>query len=321
MCSHSGTLSTQVIQSAASHNHQNKNHHSDAVHNPPLNPETEPSYIELEECLKYFPTIKVLSSNRKVPVMLVYGERSHRTSHRHQEKGKSNKVIFPKEKREFLEVMGLPGKMITKAGLDFTVKPEIDLSGIRIHYTPTRSRSSTMNSQNEDDSDYENYDSVMETVIDSVNQLTVDEELSPTKTKRRPSAINMLKKPSISPLPNEKGSGSRKSTGKKSGRKKKPIVIPPDDPDIRSMMTCDSCSSSDEYESDSDVCEQDVAVPSNYAHVENLQPGPFNGLDLTYFTFELEKIAVQSARTMVSPFLRISVRGNYYLNLMHLHIW
>lgn len=282
-------------------------------------PASDPTFMELEDCLKHFPTIKVLSSNHKMPVVLVYGERKHRKEHRYQEKGKSNKIAYPKEKREFLEIMGLPGKMISTAGLDFSVKPEIDSAGLKILYSPVRSRrSSAAEEERIQTENKENNGSVMDTVIDSTNKLTVDDENSASKSKRKLSPMNLLRKQYIEPHPKEDSAGSskskkkpKKSSAKKRGKRKKDKnkQPPEEEAEIEPLLSCDSCSSSDGVESDSDVEEQDVAVSSNYVHRENLQPEPFIGLDLTYITIELEKVGVQNARELTSPFLRVSIRG------------
>lgn len=289
-------MSTQLVTSATS---------TQATAGVP--PALEPSYIQLEECLKHFPTIKVLGSHRKMPVVLVYGERTHRKSHRHQEKGKSNTVVYPKEKRNFLQIMGLPGKMITTKGLDFNVKPEIDNLGVRIIYSPQRSRSASTEDRSRSE-DKENNGSIMETVIDSTNNLSVNEETP--KSKRKLSAMSIMKKPAVGPHP-DSGSSSKKSSGKKSKNKRKDKkLIPQDKVEVQSMLSCDSCSSSDGYESEGDVCEHDVAVPSNYIHSENLESIPNYDQDFTYVTMELEKIGVLNTRILQSPFLRISIRGN-----------
>ncbi|XP_018010862.1 uncharacterized protein LOC108668201 [Hyalella azteca] len=273
-------------------------------------PDIDPSFTELVECLKHFSTIKVLASKRKMPVVLIYGERTHRKSHRFQEKGKSNTIVYPKEKRNFLQIMGLPGKMITKKGLDFSVKPEIDSSGVRIHYSPQRSRSASTDEQREEK---ENNGSIIETVLDKTNNLSVTEDDG--RTKRRLSAINIIKKPSVSPLPGSGGSTSQKSPGKKGkgkNSKKDKNKNKNKDLDIhtecKSMLSCDSCSSSDECESESDVCEHDIAVPSNYCHLEKLQPEPLYSADLTYVTIQLEKIGIHNTRNFISPFIRMSIR-------------
>ena len=296
-----GTMSTQVVQSANSNQPVQPQQ-------PVANPSDDPSFMQLEDCLKYFPTIKALASNRKLPVVLLYGERTHRKSHRYQEKGKSNKVIYPKEKRDFLQIMGLPGKMITSRGLDFSVRPEIDREGVRIQYTPppSRSRSAPRESTQQDNNNIENNGTVMETVIDSTDQLSISDDSSSDKPSWKRSALNLLRKTSVGPHPRDSSGGRRKSSGKRHRSKRRE---PSMDAEIQSMLSCDSCSSSDEYESDSDVTEQDVAVPSNYEHKKNVQPEPFYGLNLTYATFDIEKIGVQNAKTLMSPFLRISVRG------------
>ncbi|KAF2366303.1 Axin interactor dorsalization-associated protein C-terminal domain [Trinorchestia longiramus] len=303
-----GSVSTQPIASAtATHAFTSKPEQQDSA----ASLVSHPSFKELEECLKHFPTIKVLASNKKMPVVLVYGERTHRKSHRFQDKGKSNTVIYPKEKRDFLRIMGLPGKMITSKGIDFSVKPEIDSSGVRIHYSPQRSRSASTDDHNLKD-DKENNGSIMETVLDSTNRLAVSEEdHSQEKTKRRMSAINIIKKQSVGPHPDCGGGGGsgKKSSGKKSKGKIKEKLLPPEDVDVRSMLSCDSCSSNeDDDKSESDICEHDIAVPSNYSHQRNLQPEPFYGLDLTYITLELEKIGVHDTRNLISPFIRMSIR-------------
>lgn len=297
-----GTMSTQLVTSATSG-------HPNTV---PPSPATEATYLELQESLKHFPTIKVLASNRKMAVTLIYGERTHRKTHKYLEKGKSNTINFPKEKREFLQIMGLPGKMITTSGLDFNMKPEIDSSGVRIHYSPQPSRSASEERSQSDNK--ENNGSVMETAIDSINKLSVCDEKSPTRTKRRLSAMNILKKPSVSPQPRDNSGSSKKSSKSskkknRSKRKDKRPVTAVEDVEKKSMLSCDSCSSSDGYESESDVNENDVAVPSNYAHVKNLQPEPIYALNLTYVSFELEKIGLQNTGNLVSPFLRMTVRG------------
>lgn len=313
-----GTMSTQLLTSATS------SHPIPGA--PPIS--TEPSYIELQECLKHFPTIKVLSSNRKMPVTLIYQERHHRKAHKFQEKGKSNKVTYSKEKREFLQIMGLPGKMITPTGLDFNMRPEIDSAGLRIQYSPQRSRSVSAGDRSQLDNK-ENNGGVVETVTESTDKLSLNDEKSPTKAKRKVSAMNILKKQSVSPHPtrdnstSSKKSSGKKSSGKKKRGKKKDGKQKPKKENLenRSMLSCDSCSSSDEYESESDVTEQDVAVPSNYEHAPTLQPEPFYGLDLTFLTFDLEKIGIQNTVATISPFLRITMRGLWRNKLMSVTIY
>ncbi|ROT61051.1 putative axin interactor, dorsalization-associated protein isoform X2 [Penaeus vannamei] len=80
---------------------------------------------ELSKCLDLLETIRKMGSKTRVPVVLVYRERRHRTQHRHQEKGQSNKVVFAKEKRDFLSLLGLPGSMISEKGIDFSTAKKV----------------------------------------------------------------------------------------------------------------------------------------------------------------------------------------------------
>ena len=212
-------------------------------------------------------TIKLLASSRKISVTLVYGERRRRKCHRFEEKNKSNKVTYPKEKREFLQIMGLPEKMITTDGLDYNLKPEIDLQGLKIDYSPPTSRSN-----GEGKSIAENMKNdlkIMETMIDAVEKLTVCEEGSPSIAKNANSRMNPFKNTAVSPYPSRDRSSDRDSPDNKNsnGRKrlKKKILKrkksppPPDREDLRSMLSCDSCESSDCFESESEVSEDEYS--------------------------------------------------------------
>lgn len=79
--------------------------------------------------------------------------------------------------------------------------------------------------------------------------------------------------------------------------------------DARSTLSCDSCSSdeSSETEDETDLV-TDTAVPGTYIHRESLNPASLDH-DGLHITLELDKLGLKKTTRLVSPFLRVSVRG------------
>lgn len=287
---------------------------------------------ELSKCLDLLETIRKMGSKTRVPVVLVYRERRHRTQHRHQEKGQSNKVVFAKEKRDFLSLLGLPGSMISEKGIDFSVRPNT-ASALRRQSEEKKTNSSASTAsasataanttdtievrelepdekngggtiqtdggmerevENEEEEDEEEDEEVN---VDEEDDDDDDEEASPKTAKKV--LLQLLpfskRKGSVSPHP-------------KSELSEEEDDIPAD---ARSTLSCDTCSSADssETEEEVDVATDLAVLGATYAHKESVKPPPFRDSGSTYVSLDLEKIGIKNTRGVVCPFARVSVRG------------
>ncbi|XP_076062854.1 uncharacterized protein LOC143037979 [Oratosquilla oratoria] len=321
---------------------------------------------ELARCIDTLDTIKALSSKKTLPVVLVYKERRHRTQHRHEEKGKSNKVIFPKEKRDFLRSLGLPYKMVTEQGLDFTIQPERVLPGAgdgelnrSSEFLPTvdgeaggggggvggggggvggggdgvgvggggeryRETSNNNNSNNALEGnnksttlgkEYEPGDktngNVIETVLDG-NDLAVPsvDDFVITRTEVVPKHFDSSQDASSA---SSSGEESKKKTKDKENQEEvKEKDEEENKEDVRSTLSCDTCSSVGSSTSDHEEEEDlptDIAIAGpTYAHIETLQPPPFREAGKQYISLVMEKIGVHNTGHLVCPFLSFSLR-------------
>ncbi|XP_042869787.1 uncharacterized protein LOC122251746 [Penaeus japonicus] len=291
---------------------------------------------ELTKCLDLLETIRKMGSKTRVPVVLVYRERRHRTQHRHQEKGQSNKVVFAKEKRDFLSLLGLPGSMISEKGIDFSVRPNT-ASALRRQSEEKKSNSSASTAsasasaaaaagnttdtievrelepdekngggtiqtdggmEREPENDEEDDEEEDEEVnIDEEDDDDDDDDDASPKT---------AKKVLLQLLPFSKRKGSV-SPHPKSDLSEEEDDIPAD---ARSTLSCDTCSSaeSSETEEEVDVATDLAVLGATYAHKESVKPPPFRDADSTYVSLDLEKIGIKNTRGVVCPFARVSLR-------------
>lgn len=286
---------------------------------------------ELSKCLDLLETIRKMGSKTRVPVVLVYRERRHRTQHRHQEKGQSNKVVFAKEKRDFLSLLGLPGSMISEKGIDFSVRPNT-ASALRRQSEEKKTNSSASTASasaaaanttdtievRELEPDEKNgggtiqTDGGMERQVeheeeddeDEDEEVNVDEEDDDDDEETSPKTA---KKVLLQLLPFSKRKGSV-SPHPKNDVSEEEDDIPAD---ARSTLSCDTCSSADssETEEEVDVATDLAVLGATYAHKESVKPPPFRDSGSTYVSLDLEKIGIKNTRGVVCPFARVSLRG------------
>ncbi|XP_053628043.2 axin interactor, dorsalization-associated protein [Cherax quadricarinatus] len=255
-----------------------------------VSPETV-TVKELNRCVDRLETIKRMVSKAKVPVVLVYRERKHRTHHRHEEKGQSNKVVFAKEKRDFLSLLGLPGAMISEKGIDFTVRPNT-ASNIKRQKESLKNNNATETTDvGEMEPDEKNGGAAVQTDLDN-------SESPKTTRKILQQYLSFKKKGSVSPQPEDSTTEEAESETKDE-----------EFADVRSTLSCDSCSSDESSETDEETdINTDIAVPGVYAHQESIKPPPFFEVGMTYVVLAMEKLGVKNTARLVSPFLRVSVR-------------
>ncbi|XP_064110750.1 axin interactor, dorsalization-associated protein-like isoform X2 [Macrobrachium nipponense] len=263
---------------------------------------------ELTKCLEVLDTIRRMVSKTKVPVVLVYRERKHRTQHRHEEKGQSNKVVFPKEKRDFLSLMGLPGSMFSEKGFDFTVRPN----------TATALRKlQEEEAQNNRDNQTRDTTDVGEIEPDEKNggtavQVEDDDTDSPKTTKKNLlTYLPFMKRTSVAPHPELEDAEGR-DIEEAADDEEEEEGEEEEAADARSTLSCDTCSSagsSDTEEELEDVTDTPVAG-ATYAHKESVLPPPFKEIGSTYITLGLEKVGLKNTGRIVCPFIRVSVRDS-----------
>lgn len=297
-------------------------------------PAHDPSLRELHNCLSLLDTVKAIASSRKMPVVLVYRERRHRTRHRHQEKGKSNKIVFAKEKRDFLQFLGLPGSMVTERGIDFNVRPNSHLSNgppTLIQKVQKNADEDSQDSEsNEVKSIHENPDKTNGDVVEAPDEeeaappslqsnsrsATASPQLKPSsgKEEKRISIVGQFrgirKRFSVSPQRDDQDSTADQYRSYEAlssdGNLSREAPA-----DARSTLSCDSCSSNESSLSDPGEREDssDTAVLANYSHKEALLAPPLQSTGETYMVLVLEKVGLKKTDYLHSPFLRVSLRG------------
>ena len=245
----------------------------------------------LQACIELFETIKMMCSNDRVPVILVYRERRARKQHRHEEKGQSNKVKFPKEKRDFLELMGVPGQMVTTQGFDYSVKPgsicleeekkpqSVYGSGYDEKIEAFLAKQSQPDDKEKGDEkikekekEKEKEPQINPSMGEATELLNDSEDKKITMVARTMSQqlIGMRNKHAVSPYPenkvsdNEKSSNrpkaAKKSKSKKKKKKNKDKSKTKEDDhhsELRSILSCDTCSSN---ESEAESEEEEVEL-------------------------------------------------------------
>ncbi|XP_068246163.1 uncharacterized protein [Palaemon carinicauda] len=257
---------------------------------------------ELMKCLEVLDTIRRMDSKAKVPVVLVYRERKPRTQHRHEEKGQSNKVVFAKEKRDFLSLMGLPGAMITEKGLNFTVRPN----------TATAIRKLQEEDKNNSENQARDTTDVGEIEPDEKNggtavQVDEDDSDSPKTVKKNLlNYIPFMKKTSVGPHPATEDPDERDTEEGDEEEEEEEAA------DARSTLSCDTCSSAGSSDTEEEF-EDDTDTPvsgATYAHKETVLPPPFKEIGSTYVTLAMEKIGLKNTARIVFPFIRVSIRDS-----------
>nr|XP_045603872.1 uncharacterized protein LOC123761743 [Procambarus clarkii] len=248
---------------------------------------------ELNKCVEVLQTISRMVSKARVPVVLVYRERKHRTHHRHEEKGQSNKVVFAKEKRDFLSLLGLPGAMISEKGIDFTVRPNTASVNKRQRESLKNNNATDATDVGEMEPDEKNGGAAVQTDLD-------DSESPKTTRKILQQYLPFKKKGSVSPQPDDSTTEDAESDTKEEEE---------EFADVRSTLSCDSCSSDESNETDdeSDI-NTDTTVSEIYAHQESVKPPPFCEMGFTYVVLAMEKLGVKNTARLVSPFVRVSIR-------------
>ncbi|XP_071513674.1 uncharacterized protein [Panulirus ornatus] len=247
---------------------------------------------EVTRCVEVLETIKRMGSKARVPVVLVYRERKHRTHHRHQEKGQSNKIVFAKEKRDFLSLLGLPGAMISEKGIDFTVRPNTASVQRRQKEAMKNNNTTETTEVGELEPDEKNGGAAVQTDLD-------DSESPRTTRKILQQYLPFRKKGSVSPQPDESTTEELDSDTKEEE----------EFADVRSTLSCDSCSSDESSDTDVEAdLATDTAVSEAYVHRESIKPPPFHEMGFTYITLAMEKLGVKNTARLVCPFVRVSVR-------------
>ncbi|KAK3885357.1 hypothetical protein Pcinc_010436 [Petrolisthes cinctipes] len=262
---------------------------------------------EMEGCIEVLETIKRMRGKGKVRVVLVYRERRHRTHHRHQDKGQSNKVVFAREKRDFLSLLGLPGAMISERGLDFSVRPNTATAGKRM----AAEAQADMKKQQEEgelEPDEKNGGGAVATEGGSGGE-ECEVGGSPRRARQLLSrVVPFMKRGSVSPQRQDTPSTNRSRSASiepQSQSDQEASMC-----DARSTLSCDSCSSDEnsETEDETDLV-TDTAVPGTYIHRESLNPASL-APDDNHITLELDKLGLKKTTRLVSPFLRVSVRDS-----------
>ncbi|XP_066958490.1 uncharacterized protein [Macrobrachium rosenbergii] len=256
---------------------------------------------ELTKCLEVLDTIRRMGSKTKVPVVLVYRERKHRTQHRHEEKGQSNKVVFPKEKRDFLSLMGLPGSMFSEKGFDFTVRPN---TASALRKLQEEEAQHNRDNQTRDTTDVGEIEPDEKNGGTAVQVEEEDTDSPKTAKKNLLTYLPFMKKTSVAPHPESEDAEGRDIEEAEDEEEEAA--------DARSTLSCDTCSSagsSDTEEELEDVTDTPVAG-ATYAHKETVLPPPFKEVGSTYVTLGLEKVGLKNTGRIVCPFIRVSVRDS-----------
>lgn len=267
---------------------------------------------EIEGCVEVLETIKRMRGKGKVRVVLVYRERRHRTHHRHQDKGQSNKVVFAKEKRDFLSLLGLPGAMISERGLDFTVRPNTATAERRM----AAKAQSTGEKQEEGELEPDEKNGGGAVATEGGSGEECEAGGSPRRARQLLNrVVPFMKRGSVSPQRQGTPSSNRSESTEPQSDQEANMC------DARSTLSCDSCSSdeSSETEDETDIV-TDTAVPGTYIHRESLNPASL-AHDGLHITLELDKLGLKKTTRLVSPFLRVSVRGEQVSCLCILYLF
>ena len=325
---------------------------------PPLSPaiingekDKDTTLEDLNNCIELFETIKMMCSSDRVPVMLVYRERRPRKQHRHSEKGRSNRITFAKEKRDFLELLGVPGQMITEHGFDYSVKPgsiciETDEKKPNIFERPVSNHFEREFEQENNGMMTDQAHNIYQTSVGEETELLKEENDESNEKKMKMVArtvsqqlIGFRSKHSVSPYPEEKVPETekpepikqtppkkKKSKKKKKKDKKKKKKEEEEEeeidlhPELRSVLSCDTCSSDEYVASDEEEEEEELLLTDeadaitfneNTIHKETILPPPTYDEDEegTFLTFAMEKIGVKDTYRLSCPFIRMSLRG------------